>query len=816
MSVVTPFFNAGDVFEQTARSVKTQSLQSFEWVIVNDGSTDPESLARLQAFRTGDPRIRVIDHTENRGLSAARNTGFHDARARFVFQLDADDLIEPTTLEKCAWFLASRPECAFVKGYTVGFGSQEYLWVKGFHEGRTFLEENRATATAMIRREVHEAVGGYDESIRGGLEDWDFWLRCAAAGFWGATIPEFLDWYRRRERMPGEWSNLECEQAMAEFRARLGTRHPSLAERFPELPRRWDHAFDPVDGEPPLSNSLVSRGHRLLCIFPWLTMGGADKFNLHMIEQLRRRGWEVTIATTLQGDNSWLPEFSRLTPDIFILPGLLRQGHWPGFLRYLIETRGPSAVLISNSELGYQILPYLRGACPRPAFVDYSHMEEEYWKNGGYPRYAVGAQDLLELNIVASDHLRSWMVERGADGRRVEVCHINVDAKRWRVTPEQRGDSRRRLGILEGLPVIVYAVRLCDQKQPRVFAEVVRSLRDRGLRFCALVIGNGPDGPWLNDYIRLHGLEDCVRCVGAVPADRVRDLMAAGDIFFLPSKWEGISLAIYEAMAMELAVVAAAVGGQRELVKPDCGVLIERPEAVEDEVAAYVAALDGLLRDPAKRTGMARAARAFVEQHHSIEAMGDRMEAILLRAIDLHRTDPRPAVSAGFGLECAARGVEYMRISTLADQLWAERDQLRQQVALLGAELQSHFSIAARQAAGDLAELEGSRAWRLVCAVKGTWPYRSLARLRFGPGWDAADPAESPLHRLARLRNSRAYRAILLAKNTRLYRWRLRRSARVAPPAPAGAAAPHLNGSAPKPRPAMPARDGERELVHAE
>ena len=64
----------------------------------------------LDAFRNADPRIRVIDHPANLGLSAARNTGFRAARAELVVQLDSDDLIEPTAIEKWSWFLESYPE----------------------------------------------------------------------------------------------------------------------------------------------------------------------------------------------------------------------------------------------------------------------------------------------------------------------------------------------------------------------------------------------------------------------------------------------------------------------------------------------------------------------------------------------------------------------------------------------------------------------------------------------------------------------------------------------------------------------------------
>ena len=74
VSIVTPFYNTGPVFYETARSVLRQSFQQWEWLIVNDGSTDAEALSILEEFRQVDPRIRVIDHEVNRGLSAARNT----------------------------------------------------------------------------------------------------------------------------------------------------------------------------------------------------------------------------------------------------------------------------------------------------------------------------------------------------------------------------------------------------------------------------------------------------------------------------------------------------------------------------------------------------------------------------------------------------------------------------------------------------------------------------------------------------------------------------------------------------------------------
>ncbi len=73
------------------------------------------------------------------------------------------------------------------------------------------------------------------------------------------------------------------------------------------------------------------RTHPGCCsLTPWLTLGGADKFNVAMVRELAARGWEVTVATTLAGDNSWLPEFTRLTPDVFVTPHFLHPTDVPG------------------------------------------------------------------------------------------------------------------------------------------------------------------------------------------------------------------------------------------------------------------------------------------------------------------------------------------------------------------------------------------------------------------------------------------------------------------------------------------------------
>ena len=106
-------------------------------------------------------------------------------------------------------------------------------------------------------------------------------------------------------------------------------------------------------------------------------------------------------------------------------------------------------------------------------------------------------------------------------------------------------------------------------------------------------------------------------------------MLALTDIFFLPSQWEGIALGIYEAMAMSVVPVGAAVGGQPELVTPDCGVLVCRGP---NEAGDYTRALLRLLAARAERSRMAQAGRRRVVEKFSIVEMGRRMDAILREA----------------------------------------------------------------------------------------------------------------------------------------------------------------------------------------
>jgi glycosyltransferase involved in cell wall biosynthesis len=484
-----------------------------------------------------------------------------------------------------------------------------------------------------------------------------------------------------------------------------------ISERF-RTSLAWDSSVANawLEESWPFTNQLRSRGERhLLLIGPWLRLGGADKVNLDLLDQLARRGWTASVATTIATEHEWLPLYRERTFDIFPLHQFLGLVDYPRFLTYLIASRRPDVVLISNSELGYRLLPYLRSRSPGTTFVDLCHSEAEHWNAGGYPRFSVEYHSQLDLTITASSHLRSWILERGAEPEHVEVSHVNVDAERVRPDAASRARVRRELGITDDEPVILFAGRVSEDKQPPVLAEALRLLARNGSRFTALVAGGGSELAWLERFVRARRLQRQVRLLGEVSHDRVVEVMQAGDILFLPSRWEGIALTLYEGMACGLPVVAAAVGGQAELVTPDCGILVER-STVDEEAARYADALGELIADRDRRTAMGRAARERIVTQFDLVRMGSRMAELFDLAGRLHRERPRTPIPKSLARAMATEAVELVRLAGVTEWLWVQRTgQIAKAGGLRGIGARSYLRL--RAVLGPLYRYGLARGW---------------------------------------------------------------------------------------------------------
>jgi len=194
-TIVIPCFNYGRFVGEAAASALRQRDADVDVVIVNDGSDDGESPQACQAC-AGD-RVRVI-HQENRGLPAARNAGARLARGEFVAFLDADDWIEPQFVARLAAALAAAgPDAshAYCQERLVELGTG--IWAVPDWDPVLMMITNLHPVTALVKRDRFERVGGFDESMREGYEDWDLWLKFVEQGWRGVRVREPLFVWRR-------------------------------------------------------------------------------------------------------------------------------------------------------------------------------------------------------------------------------------------------------------------------------------------------------------------------------------------------------------------------------------------------------------------------------------------------------------------------------------------------------------------------------------------------------------------------------------------------------------------------------------------
>lgn len=206
ISIVITSYNYGRFLGEAIESALAQTLSPVEIVVVNDGSTDDTSdVAKRYP-------VRLIEQA-NSGVSAARNRGAREAKGDYLVFLDADDVLEPEYLSRCWDALRTAPaRVAYAYTQSRMFGEVTGIDPSAPFSKRRVLDGNLVNVSALLRRRVFEETGGFDESLRVGLEDADLWVRMLAAGHSGVLVPEPLLRYRRHGRTRNSLSESQVEQ----------------------------------------------------------------------------------------------------------------------------------------------------------------------------------------------------------------------------------------------------------------------------------------------------------------------------------------------------------------------------------------------------------------------------------------------------------------------------------------------------------------------------------------------------------------------------------------------------------------------------
>ncbi len=191
-SVVMPVYNREELVSRAIRSVLEQSYDRFEFIIVDDGSSD-KTAEIVRRFAQKDARIRLVTHAQNKGISAARNTGNDAARGDFITVMDSDDWMHPYLLEKTADLLKRFPDTdlVFPDDYSLNHIHRFQTRVRGpIHE--IFLENYFLNAGNSYRRSFIETHHIRYDGTLVRSEDYDFWAQMIMAGARIRHLPEAL------------------------------------------------------------------------------------------------------------------------------------------------------------------------------------------------------------------------------------------------------------------------------------------------------------------------------------------------------------------------------------------------------------------------------------------------------------------------------------------------------------------------------------------------------------------------------------------------------------------------------------------------
>lgn len=632
ISIVTPSWNSSDKIFQLANCILNQTYPYYEWIIVDDGSTNKESLKYLEEIEKMDSRIRVL-HKKNEGLSKTRDYGIkHSTKtSEYIVLIDDDDLLDPTFLETSYFSMNAHPEASWCYSDTINFQGEETVWNKNFSSDR-MKYENILVSQAMIKKEAFYDVGGFQLEGNGFYEDWIFWLKLLAKKRFPIHMSYYGFWYRRKVvsgQLKLARSNHKQNMRIIERYAEKITDVINAIE-YPKDDYNWDTIHEKIDtvAVPKLKDSKKTH---ILVIVPWMMLGGADKFNLDLFDNIDREKYYITLLTTQPTEYAWRQKFEQTCDEVFDLSSFIDRKDWLAFINYIIESRKIDLVLNTNSQSGYAMLPYIRAKYPSMPIMDYIHMEEWYNRNGGYSRDSAGVGSVIDKTLFCNQNSERILVDYfKRNPESVGTVYIGVDADKFNPEKYDKKALQEKYHIPTNRTIISLIARIDYQKRPFLLMQIIKKTVEKKKDVLFLIAGDGPLLPDIKRIARDQGLDPYVRFLGKT--DKPDELYAISDMTLNCSIKEGLALTAYESLAMGVPVVSCDVGGQKELINKDTGVIVPCLQNEEDifdfnyqkeDIQNYV---DGILKISSHLDQYKKACRKRILDGFTIDNMAENMQ----------------------------------------------------------------------------------------------------------------------------------------------------------------------------------------------
>ena len=379
-------------------------------------------------------------------------------------------------------------------------------------------------------------------------------------------------WYRRKEN--GELKRAkENQKKSKEIIEKTASKVTKIvnAVQYPKQDYNYDLIPDTVDNIK-LPKTKTSNKINILMFFPWMITGGADRFNLSLINILDKEKYNVIVILTEPNKNVLRQEFEKHA-IVYDLTSFIDQKYWLAFVNYIIEKEDINVIFNSNSKFGYYVLPYLKARYSRLPIIDYIHMEEWYNRNGGYSRYSSMLDSIIDKTLVCNENSKNILQEHfGRREEDIKTVYVGVDEDEFDPAKYNKEKLLEKYSLDKNKHILSYICRISEQKRPILLLAIINKLKEVRKDFKVLVVGEGNLLSKMKAKAKELNLDDYIQFLGNI--EQTEEIYKISDLTINCSIKEGIALTSYESLSMGVPIVSSNVGGQAELIDENTGILI--------------------------------------------------------------------------------------------------------------------------------------------------------------------------------------------------------------------------------------------------
>ena len=563
--VITTYNQPKRLLEICIKSVLRQTYVNFKLIIIDDGSTNDDTINYLNEIKNeSDPRISIY-FTKNSGVIKARNLGIRYCRTKYIVFLDPDDSIELTYVEKCFLLINSYKNISVVStDVLVTTQGKNHIWETGEINHESLLVQNSLPITSLIKLKDLKKVGGFSNQMGSGYEDWELWVKFSKRGFRSVKLDEPLFKYSFSD---SSGRDVQARKNHAILKSRIQVNNFSAVSPPTQLSRLPLHGFE-------LSHPymLDNSGHSTVFIFvPWLNKyGGAEHFLRQFSEKLVQQKKTVVIVSTHDNYARDSQLYLDITPYVYELPKFLNQGNYIHFIKNLLSRCINPVIFNCGSTWLYNNLEEIVDSKNGVLRV-YDVLFNQIGHLPNFLRY----QNLFHGVIPVYQLLGKLLMDDFKVKTKVTTIPIGIQPLK-ELLPKKTTSK----------PQIGWLGRLSEEKRPNWFIPLAL---DSNLEADFLLAGSGSLEKELHESIRkTPGL----KMLGE--NENQDHFISSLDLMINTSSIEGISLSAMEAIQSGVPVIASRVGGMSDLIKDGQNGYLYNP----DDFDSLVSIIRNILKTP--------------------------------------------------------------------------------------------------------------------------------------------------------------------------------------------------------------------------